>query len=320
MTQSREEQLRAAVARWRRISDHHFNRYSNAPDPADRRDFGLSDAYVTCANELEAILSQPEPSAAPLDEPWAYAIETPGGDMYDGEYAVFGDEHSCRDQVENLNDDLEETEEQYKVVALYRAPAASEPSATPLSSIIQKLREDAHQYRSPFYTMTPHVDEDERDYRAKMLEEIASELERIAPSAPAEVTAEPTLESLKTTHPELYKVFDSALHDVIVILHKHNQQMLFEAQKEHEKQMASMVAQPGETAAPLDGELGYTPEGHPTEAQHAKNMAEFEKPSAPAEVTAEREADWWHREWHRATGIPCDGSEQFCPKVKHERR
>jgi hypothetical protein len=59
--------------------------------------------------------------------PWAYAIETPGGDMYDGEYAVFGDKHSAQDQVDCLNDDLEESEEQYKLVPLFRgdpSPAA----------------------------------------------------------------------------------------------------------------------------------------------------------------------------------------------------
>jgi hypothetical protein len=23
--------------------------------------------------------------------------------------------------------------------------------------------------------------------------------------------------------------------------------------------------------------------------------------------------DWWHKEWHSATGIPCDGSDEYCP-------
>jgi hypothetical protein len=23
--------------------------------------------------------------------------------------------------------------------------------------------------------------------------------------------------------------------------------------------------------------------------------------------------DWWHKEWHQATGIPCDGGSEYCP-------
>lgn len=69
---------------------------------------------------LESYASSRE-QAALKSEPWAYAIETPGGDMYDGEYAVFGDRNSADDQAENLNDDLPESDEQYKVVELFRS-------------------------------------------------------------------------------------------------------------------------------------------------------------------------------------------------------
>ena len=30
----------------------------------------------------------------------------------------------------------------------------------------------------------------------------------------------------------------------------------------------------------------------------------------------EEEASWWHREWHRATGIPCDRSLEYCPMTR----
>jgi hypothetical protein len=26
--------------------------------------------------------------------------------------------------------------------------------------------------------------------------------------------------------------------------------------------------------------------------------------------------EWWHKEWHQATGIPCDGQSEYCPLVK----
>jgi hypothetical protein len=31
------------------------------------------------------------------------------------------------------------------------------------------------------------------------------------------------------------------------------------------------------------------------------------------------ESDWWHKEWHNATGIPCDGVSEYCPLVRRER-
>jgi hypothetical protein len=31
------------------------------------------------------------------------------------------------------------------------------------------------------------------------------------------------------------------------------------------------------------------------------------------ELVEDEEADWWHRKWHQDTGIPCDGSREFCP-------
>jgi len=100
------------------------------------------------------------PTAAPLGEPWAYAIETPGGDMYDGEYAVFGDERSCRDQVENLNDDLEETEEQYKVVPLYRAPAPA-PPAVP-AEVTGKLQTRIETLEGWLLQNAPHVFDEQK--------------------------------------------------------------------------------------------------------------------------------------------------------------
>jgi len=26
--------------------------------------------------------------------------------------------------------------------------------------------------------------------------------------------------------------------------------------------------------------------------------------------------DWWHKEWHQATGIPCDGTSEYCPLTR----
>ena len=81
-----------------------------------------------------------------------------------------------------------------------------------------------------------------------------------------------------------------------------------------------LLAQP--EAAGQDFDAWY--DTYPDQTEYMQGMRDaFEagkRAAQPAEVTAEQEADWWHREWHRATGIPCDGSEQFCPKVKHERR
>ena len=49
--------LRELVAKWKKISDRYFNKYSNALAPADRRDFGMSDAYLDCADKLEQALA-----------------------------------------------------------------------------------------------------------------------------------------------------------------------------------------------------------------------------------------------------------------------
>lgn len=37
-----------------------------------------------------------------------------------------------------------------------------------------------------------------------------------------------------------HSAFDKSLHDAIVVMHKHNQNCLFEAQKEHEKELAAL--------------------------------------------------------------------------------
>ena len=58
-----------------------------------------------------------------------------------------------------------------------RCAASGAKERDALAKVVEKLREDAHQYRSPFYTMTPHVETEEREYRAKMLTEIADEIE-----------------------------------------------------------------------------------------------------------------------------------------------
>jgi len=28
--------------------------------------------------------------------------------------------------------------------------------------------------------------------------------------------------------------------------------------------------------------------------------------------------NWWHKEWHQATGIPCDGSKEYCPLARKQ--
>lgn len=66
--------------------------------------------------------------SAGLHEPWAYAIETPGGDMYDGEYAIFCDYRSAKDRVDTLNDDLPIAAEQYKLAVLYKKVQETSPS------------------------------------------------------------------------------------------------------------------------------------------------------------------------------------------------
>jgi hypothetical protein len=41
--------------------------------------------------------------------------------------------------------------------------------------------------------------------------------------------------------------------------------------------------------------------------------AQVKRLAALLDLVEEDEADWWHRKWHQDTGIPCDGSLQFCP-------
>jgi hypothetical protein len=53
--------------------------------------------------------------------------------------------------------------------------------------IVEKLRENVYQYRSPFYTFTPPVNKDEREYRAKMLTDIADDLAAWLPAHDAKV-------------------------------------------------------------------------------------------------------------------------------------
>jgi hypothetical protein len=28
--------------------------------------------------------------------------------------------------------------------------------------------------------------------------------------------------------------------------------------------------------------------------------------------------EWWHKEWHQATGIPCDGGSEYCPMARRK--
>jgi hypothetical protein len=71
-----DKQLRELIVKWRNVGDRYFNLYSNAPAPADRRDFGLSDAYMTCSDELEAALAIPsEPQASEPKRSMPYGAE-----------------------------------------------------------------------------------------------------------------------------------------------------------------------------------------------------------------------------------------------------
>jgi hypothetical protein len=54
------------------------------------------------------------------EKPYFFAIETAGGDWYFDEMCVFGDRASCRDRVDDLNEELPE-EEWFRVVPLFRA-------------------------------------------------------------------------------------------------------------------------------------------------------------------------------------------------------
>lgn len=63
-----------------------------------------------------------EGQGAPDEKPFFWAIETAGGDWHDGEYCVFGDLHSAKDRVDDLNEELPEAE-WYRVVPLYRLAA-----------------------------------------------------------------------------------------------------------------------------------------------------------------------------------------------------
>ena len=38
-----------------------------------------------------------------------------------------------------------------------------------------------------------------------------------------------------------------------------------------------------------------------------------------SDESEKRERDWWHRKWHQDTGIPCDGTEGYCPAVAREK-
>jgi len=127
MTETLSKDLAGLVERWREDSKIQRERQNHEGICFCPHCMAAKSREV-CADELSALLDQ-HAVAEPSGMPWAYAIETPGGDMYDGEYAVFGDELSCLDQVGNLNDDLDETAEQYKSVALYRtsAHAAEQP-------------------------------------------------------------------------------------------------------------------------------------------------------------------------------------------------
>lgn len=37
------------------------------------------------------------------------------------------------------------------------------------------------------------------------------------------------------------------------------------------------------------------------------------------EQVALEESIWWHKEWHQATGIPCDGGSDYCPLSRRNR-
>jgi hypothetical protein len=107
--------------------------------------------YKDCEVAFYAGLKQgrtaPSPAAGvdSTGEPWAFTIETPGGDMEDGEYAVFSDRRSAQEHVDELNEELLETEERYKVVPLFRqaalqaeAPALPPRDEKPIGQIEQR--------------------------------------------------------------------------------------------------------------------------------------------------------------------------------------
>lgn len=65
------------------------------------------------------------------ERPWLYAIQDKNGKWKDGEQCVFGDEQSCKDEVEMLNDDLPEGEPEYYVAPLYRAKQQADKEEKP---------------------------------------------------------------------------------------------------------------------------------------------------------------------------------------------
>jgi DNA-binding ferritin-like protein len=79
-----------------------------------------------------------------------------------------------RAKKQNLTDRVEYLAEYLEKLAVKRDQRVKRK----LRKVVTKLREDAYQYRSPFYTLTPHVDEEERKNRAKMLEEVAVAVEK----------------------------------------------------------------------------------------------------------------------------------------------
>ena len=52
-----DKELRELVAKWKETSDRCFQRYSNTKRGVNRRDYGLSEAYVKCADELDQALT-----------------------------------------------------------------------------------------------------------------------------------------------------------------------------------------------------------------------------------------------------------------------
>lgn len=80
-------------------------------------------SFAYCPQTLLKLATQTPAPATPRDgKPMLYAIQDAKGNWKDGESCVFGDEASCRDAVDSLNDDLpEDSTEKYTVVPLYRA-------------------------------------------------------------------------------------------------------------------------------------------------------------------------------------------------------
>jgi hypothetical protein len=48
--------------------------------------------------------------------------------------------------------------------------------------------------------------------------------------------------------------------------------------------------------------------------------AQVNRLAALLESVRKEEEDWWHKQWHQATGIPCDATSEYCPREVRRRQ